>query len=152
MAGISSDVLKHTSIIFFQGTVNFWFYGSKQNLKQEICKEELINPLNAELNPICHLLALLGSRHILHISMIRVNQFVSNQVGNARTEYYLSTSYQGGPLPSGRTRWGCQTGLAPGWCIYFHPQVSHKNHLKNKSMTVNIMQPTLQHSCVCKQH
>jgi hypothetical protein len=32
-----------------------------------------INPLNAELNPICHLLALLGARRILHISRIRVN-------------------------------------------------------------------------------
>ena len=31
------------------------------------------NPLNAELNPICHLLALLGAHHILHISRIRVN-------------------------------------------------------------------------------
>ena len=29
--------------------------------------------LNAELNPICHLLALLGAHHILHISRIRVN-------------------------------------------------------------------------------
>ena len=35
-------------------------------------KVELINPLNAELNPICHLLALLGSQHILHVSRIRV--------------------------------------------------------------------------------
>ena len=43
MAGISSDVLKHTSIISFQGTVNFWFYGSKYYLKEEICKEDLIN-------------------------------------------------------------------------------------------------------------
>jgi len=31
-----------------------------------------LNPLNAELNPICHLLALLGARHILHVSRIRV--------------------------------------------------------------------------------
>ena len=30
------------------------------------------NPLNAELNPICHLLALLGANHILHVSRIRV--------------------------------------------------------------------------------
>jgi len=30
-----------------------------------------INPLNAELNPICHLLALLGAHHILHVSRIR---------------------------------------------------------------------------------
>ena len=33
----------------------------------------LYNPLNAELNPICHLLALLGAHHILHVSRIRVN-------------------------------------------------------------------------------
>jgi hypothetical protein len=30
------------------------------------------NPLNAELNSICYLLALLGVHHILHISRIRV--------------------------------------------------------------------------------
>jgi hypothetical protein len=33
-----------------------------------------INPLNAELNPICHLLVLLGAHHILHISRIRVKK------------------------------------------------------------------------------
>jgi hypothetical protein len=32
-----------------------------------------INPLNTELNPICHFLALLGAHHILHVSRIRVN-------------------------------------------------------------------------------
>jgi len=31
-----------------------------------------INPLNAELNPICYLLALLGPRHFLHVRRIRV--------------------------------------------------------------------------------
>ena len=31
-----------------------------------------VNPLNAELNPIYHLLALLGAHHILHVSRIRV--------------------------------------------------------------------------------
>jgi len=30
--------------------------------------------LNAELNPICHLLVLLGTHHILHVSRIRVKQ------------------------------------------------------------------------------
>jgi len=35
-------------------------------------KSLLINPLNAELNPTCHLLALLGDHHILHVSRIRV--------------------------------------------------------------------------------
>ena len=33
----------------------------------------IINPLNAELNPIRHLLALVGPRHIVHVSRIRVN-------------------------------------------------------------------------------
>ena len=32
-----------------------------------------INPLNAELNPILHLLAMVVARHIVHVSMIRVN-------------------------------------------------------------------------------
>ena len=35
-----------------------------------------INPLNAELNPICHLLALIGTHHILHVSRIRVNVYI----------------------------------------------------------------------------
>jgi len=30
------------------------------------------NPLNAELNPICYLLASLGAHHFLHVSRIRV--------------------------------------------------------------------------------
>jgi hypothetical protein len=38
-----------------------------------------INPLNAELNPVCHLLALLGAHHIQHISGIRVKD--SHEVG-----------------------------------------------------------------------
>jgi hypothetical protein len=29
---------------------------------------EVFNPLNAELNPICSLLALFGAHHILHVS------------------------------------------------------------------------------------
>jgi hypothetical protein len=33
----------------------------------------VFNPLNAQLNPISHLLALLGAHHILHVSRIRVN-------------------------------------------------------------------------------
>jgi hypothetical protein len=36
-------------------------------------QDKLVNPLNAELNPICHLLALLGAHHILHVSRVRAN-------------------------------------------------------------------------------
>ena len=34
--------------------------------------ERALNPLNAELNPICYLLALLGAHHFLHVSRIRL--------------------------------------------------------------------------------
>jgi len=33
----------------------------------------MVNPLNADLNPICHLLALLGTHLIFHVSGLRVN-------------------------------------------------------------------------------
>jgi hypothetical protein len=41
--------------------------------------EILINPLNAELNPICHLLALLRAHHFLHVSRIRVKLSSGNR-------------------------------------------------------------------------
>jgi len=49
----------------------------KQPNTPRILKKEF-NPLNAELNLICHLLALLA-HHILHISRIRVNNTYSVQ-------------------------------------------------------------------------
>jgi len=45
--------------------------------RRGIRRKELLddlNPLNAESNPICNLLALLGAHHILHISSIRVKE------------------------------------------------------------------------------
>jgi len=43
------------------------------NFTKQGTKKLYINPLNAKLNPICHLLVLLGAHHILHVSRIRVN-------------------------------------------------------------------------------
>jgi hypothetical protein len=34
------------------------------------------NPLNTELNPIWHLLALLGAHHILHVSGVGLNNIL----------------------------------------------------------------------------
>jgi hypothetical protein len=42
------------------------------------CFHFVINHLNAQLNPICHLLALLGAHLILHVSRIRVNILVTS--------------------------------------------------------------------------
>jgi len=46
--------------------------GSLSSFKSLYTKKISVNPLNAELNPICHLLALLGVHHFLHVSRIRV--------------------------------------------------------------------------------
>ena len=52
---------------------------------------QFFNPLNAELNPICHLLALLGAHHILHVSRTRVNSHKMSLVmiglGNTNTAF-----------------------------------------------------------------
>ena len=39
--------------------------------------------LNAELNPICHLLALLEAHHILHVSRIRIKRRVKSHLASA---------------------------------------------------------------------
>jgi len=64
-----------------------------------------INPLNAELNPICHLLALLGALHILHVSGLRVK--------NQTTLLSVCRTKLKNPVPS----WGEPTlivGFEPG--------------------------------------
>jgi hypothetical protein len=50
------------------------------------------NPLNAELSPICHLLALLGAHHILHVSRIRVKLHNPLYQGPS-TDYFLGNIY-----------------------------------------------------------
>jgi len=45
-----------------------WTWAALPNLQ----RKQMLNPLNAELNPICCLLALLGAHHFLHVSRIRV--------------------------------------------------------------------------------
>jgi hypothetical protein len=40
--------------------------------KKKLLMHTFFNPLNTELNPISHLLALFGAHHILHVSRIRV--------------------------------------------------------------------------------
>ena len=46
--------------------------GIKSFLRLRQLTVKRFNPLNAELNPVCHLLALLGVHHFLHVSRIRV--------------------------------------------------------------------------------
>ena len=50
-----------------------------------------INPLNAELNPICYLLALLGAQHFLHVSRIRVKSLAARiiYINLLAPEFYI---------------------------------------------------------------
>ena len=47
-------------------------YGTFMNKEDISALADRVNTLNAELKPICHLLALLGVHHFLHVSRIRV--------------------------------------------------------------------------------
>jgi len=54
---------------------------------------DVINPLNAELDPICHLLALLIARHIFHVSGLRVKKsnftVLSEELGEVKNHLSL---------------------------------------------------------------
>jgi hypothetical protein len=67
----------HDEIVYEEGRIRQWEqFLRRTNAKlfpPAVQQYEPVNPLNAQLNPICHLLALLGAHHILHVSRIRVN-------------------------------------------------------------------------------
>jgi hypothetical protein len=56
----------------------FWPKRDKVRREWGKLRNEELNPLNAELNPICCLLALFGAHHFLHVSRIRVNNLYSS--------------------------------------------------------------------------
>ena len=89
---------------------------------------QLVNPLNAELNPICYLLALLGAHHFLHVNMIRVKSLTLRLLtsyiygapifdvprSHTTTQHSRVISSSQRPLP-GNTRQSQQTNIhAPG--------------------------------------
>jgi hypothetical protein len=49
----------------------------------------IFNPLNAELNPNCHLLALLGGATIVVVSRLRVNPEQTEEVGTVMEKLLL---------------------------------------------------------------
>jgi hypothetical protein len=58
-----------------------------KSLRLRVIDAVLINPLNAKLNSIYHLLALLGAHHIFHVSRVRVKV-------RMMTEHYIRRVYQ----------------------------------------------------------
>jgi hypothetical protein len=72
---------------------NRTFIVSLEFVKRLIKLLNVINPLKAELNPICHLLALVGARHFVHVSRVRVKVtgFTKMQV---RTKDYFNCNIE----------------------------------------------------------
>jgi hypothetical protein len=51
-----------------------------------------INPLNAELNPICHLLVLLGDLTFMGTCIVSILQYISNKMQRYTVHLYLETA------------------------------------------------------------
>jgi hypothetical protein len=69
--------------LFSQELFNLCFY--RNRLRFNLTHINNFNPLNAQLNPICHLLALLGDHHILHVSGLRVKAYWLRDAPNSLT-------------------------------------------------------------------
>ena len=54
-----------------------------------------INPLNAELNPICHLLLLLGDLTFMGPCIVSIFQYISNKMQRYTVYLYLKTALHG---------------------------------------------------------
>jgi len=81
-----------TTLKVKKGPSSFICLGICKIKKRE--KRIQFNPLNADLNPICHLLALLGANRILQVSKIRVKRIYMYR-GKFQdqpfvTEYFMS--------------------------------------------------------------
>jgi hypothetical protein len=83
-----------------------------------------INPLNAELNSICHLLVLLGAHPILHISRIKVKLVFMKSFAKAMNKRAKCFEYLRENFPK-----FSNTKLKES--IWFHGSLHHsKNHLE----------------------
>ena len=55
--------------------------------------DSFVNPLNADLNPTCHLLAVLGAHRTLHVSRIRVKKTLFSLLCRFVTSEFLLCPY-----------------------------------------------------------
>jgi hypothetical protein len=105
---------KRDNIGSILGRINFRFRTIHSSQNHKMC----INPLNAKLNPICHLLALLGADPILHFSRIRVNHSEHNSISTNGTQSIYSINYMFRPLhwPSSGLYLTYQVTIQYAWC------------------------------------
>ena len=61
--------------VYYSGLSNLFPYAQYSQITKLLNVNTFcsFNPLNTELNRICHRLVLLGAHHILHVSWVRVN-------------------------------------------------------------------------------
>jgi len=81
-----------------------------------------INPLNTELNPICHLLALLGAHHILHVSRVRINE-------TCTATWRPATFTTGSSTGLINARYCRYSVMGAWWWVKYHPK--HVEQLKD---------------------
>jgi hypothetical protein len=68
-----------------------YYSNSCNSLRFKILKSH-INPLNAELNPICHLLILLGDLTFMGPCIVSLFQYISNKMQRYTFYLYLETA------------------------------------------------------------
>ena len=70
---------------------------SRGKFSAHLLRSTKINPLNAELNPIRHLLALVGARHLVHVSRIGVKKELNDtatSAGQGKLHNVVSLRYE----------------------------------------------------------
>jgi len=76
--------------IYMQIVSVCWFRRKDLTIAQTYVNEfDIFNPLNAKLNLICHLLALLGAQRIFHVSGLRVNGYYFVNCAMSLAEFML---------------------------------------------------------------
>jgi hypothetical protein len=81
MQGVNSN------LHFINPNLLFYFLSSEKEVKY--MKYISINPLKAELNPICHLLVLLGDLTFMGPCILSIFQYISNKIQSYTVYLYL---------------------------------------------------------------
>jgi hypothetical protein len=76
-----------------QSRITLFLYLATVDMWQARGMKSQVNPLNAELNPICHLVELLGAHSILHVSKIWVKLALTIAIRNDRVFMELTHLY-----------------------------------------------------------
>ena len=63
-----------------------------RSTKAETRSPSSLNPLNAELNPICHLLILLGDLTFMGTCIVSIFQYIFNKIQRYTVYLYLKTA------------------------------------------------------------